>query len=277
MSAASDRVVLEASWKAALLAEFDKPYMQKLREFLLAERQARKVVYPRGSEMFAALDLTPVERVRVVIIGQDPYHGPGQAHGLCFSVRSGVERPPSLVNIFREIDDDMSDDGVPGGRASGRVPEGKSCLASWARQGVLLLNAVLTVVRGAGQLAPGTGLGILHGPHRRGDRPGPGRRRIHALGKLCSAQGRHGGRPPSPGVAGPPPVAPVGEPGVLRLPAFLEREPVPGAAGPRAHRLVRRGVTAAGGPDGRIAGGRPWDYRYSSTASSSTARANGSR
>ncbi|MDE0350748.1 MAG: uracil-DNA glycosylase [Gammaproteobacteria bacterium] len=157
MSAAADRVVLEASWKAALLAEFDKPYMQKLREFLLAERQSRKVVYPRGSEMFAALDLTPVERVRVVIIGQDPYHGPGQAHGLCFSVRSGVERPPSLVNIFREIDEDMSDDGVPGGRAGGRVPEGKACLTSWARQGVLLLNAVLTVVRGRANSHQGRG------------------------------------------------------------------------------------------------------------------------
>ena len=157
MTAAADRVALEASWKTALLTEFDKPYMQKLREFLVAEKRARKVVYPPGGEMFAALDLTPIERVRVVIIGQDPYHGPGQAHGLSFSVPPRVDRPPSLVNIFREIDDDMSDDLAPGGRPGGRIPEGRSCLRPWARQGVLLLNAVLSVVRGRANSHQGRG------------------------------------------------------------------------------------------------------------------------
>lgn len=148
MSETTERVVLEASWKRALLTEFDKPYMRRLREFLVAEKRARKMVYPKGGEIFTALDLTPIENVRVVIIGQDPYHGPNQAHGLCFSVEPGVAQPPSLVNIFQEINEDMADDSVPAGNSSGRIEPGRGCLRPWARQGVLLLNAVLTVVRG---------------------------------------------------------------------------------------------------------------------------------
>ena len=143
MSAASaaDRVRLEASWKAALLDEFEKSYMQRLREFLHKEKQARKVIYPKGERIFAALDLTPLPEVKVVIIGQDPYHGPGQAHGLCFSVRPGVALPPSLVNIFKEINDDL-------GTPERQLYDDRGCLESWAKQGVLLLNAVLTVERG---------------------------------------------------------------------------------------------------------------------------------
>lgn len=148
MSEAADRVVLEPSWKTPLLPEFEKPYMRQLREFLLAERQARKVVYPKGSEIFAALNLTPLPKVRVVIIGQDPYHGPNQAHGLCFSVRPGVPRPPSLENIFQEVSADV---------AGGEVPPGHGCLIPWARQGVLLLNSVLTVVRGRAASHQGRG------------------------------------------------------------------------------------------------------------------------
>ena len=146
-SAAADRVVLHDSWKRVLRGEFDKPYMRDLRTFLASEKAAKKAIYPRGPEIFAALDLTPLEVVRVVIIGQDPYHGPNQAHGLCFSVKEGVEEPPSLVNIFREINDDMSDPSVPGGDASRRIAPGHGNLAPWAAQGVLLLNAVLTVER----------------------------------------------------------------------------------------------------------------------------------
>lgn len=148
MSEAADRVVLEPSWKTPLLPEFEKPYMRQLREFLLAEKQARKVVYPKGSEIFAALNLTPLPGVRVVIIGQDPYHGPNQAHGLCFSVRPGVPRPPSLENIFQEVSADV---------AGGEVPPGRGCLIPWARQGVLLLNSVLTVVRGRAASHQGRG------------------------------------------------------------------------------------------------------------------------
>ena len=125
-AAPSDRVVLNASWKRVLLEEFDKPYMRNLRAFLLKERAANKTIYPRGKEIFAALDLTPVEDVRVVIIGQDPYHGPNQAHGLCFSVQPGVAEPPSLLNIFREINDDVGDN------EGHRLQPGRGCLTSWA-------------------------------------------------------------------------------------------------------------------------------------------------
>lgn len=129
-------VKLEASWLAQLGAEFEQPYMAELRHFLLKEKQSRQVVYPPGPDIFNALNATTFEEVKVVILGQDPYHGPGQAHGLCFSVKPGVPAPPSLVNIFKEIQDDV---GAP-------VPA-HGCLTSWARQGVLLLNSVLTVRR----------------------------------------------------------------------------------------------------------------------------------
>jgi uracil-DNA glycosylase len=136
-----DRLRLEASWKAVLRQEFDEPYMQKLRTFLAAEKQAGKKIFPPGAEMFAALDSTPLDSVKVVIIGQDPYHGPGQAHGLCFSVRSGVPIPPSLANIFQEIMAEYPDE-------ARRFDGSHGCLEPWARQGVLLLNAVLSVERG---------------------------------------------------------------------------------------------------------------------------------
>lgn len=127
-------VKLEASWLARLEAEFEQPYMAKLRAFLLEEKQARRTVYPPGPDIFNALNATAFDQVKVIILGQDPYHGPGQAHGLCFSVKPGVPAPPSLVNIFKEIHTDI---GAP-------VPR-HGCLTSWARQGVLLLNSVLTV------------------------------------------------------------------------------------------------------------------------------------
>jgi len=149
-NSAQDRVRLEASWKAVLAAEFETPYMQRLREFLKREKQARKVIYPRGDRIFSALDLTPAPEVKAVIIGQDPYHGPRQAHGLSFSVPPGVPLPPSLENIFREINEDL---GAPGKRLDGS----RGCLDSWARQGVLLLNAVLTVERGRAASHQGKG------------------------------------------------------------------------------------------------------------------------
>jgi uracil-DNA glycosylase len=111
--------------------------MRALSEFLRAELKRGKAIYPPPRRIFAALDATPFERVEVVILGQDPYHGPGQAHGLCFSVLPGVDVPPSLQNIFAELERDL-----------GVVPPGHGCLLPWARQGVLLLNATLTVERG---------------------------------------------------------------------------------------------------------------------------------
>lgn len=130
-------VQLAEDWKQALGDEFQQPYMQQLRAFLLEEKAAGKVVYPPGPLIFNALNSTPLGRVKVVIIGQDPYHGPGQAHGLSFSVQPGVRTPPSLQNIYKEIQRDL---GYP-------IPS-HGCLQSWAKQGVLLLNAVLTVTQG---------------------------------------------------------------------------------------------------------------------------------
>lgn len=130
----ADNVKLEASWKAALHEEFDKPYMRALGDFLRAEKAAGKVIFPPGPLIFNALNSTPLSKVRVVIIGQDPYHGPGQAHGLCFSVQPGVPTPPSLQNIYKELKRDLNID----------IPA-HGCLQSWADQGVLLLNTSLTV------------------------------------------------------------------------------------------------------------------------------------
>ncbi len=130
----SNRIKLDDSWKTPLAEEFADAYMARLREFLVSEKAAGKQIFPKGREYFRALDLTPLDKVRVVILGQDPYHGPGQAHGLCFSVRPGVRPPPSLVNIYKEL---QSDIGLP------RPNHG--FLEHWAKQGVLLLNSVLTV------------------------------------------------------------------------------------------------------------------------------------
>lgn len=141
------QIQLEPGWKSHLLDEFGKPYMQELRDFLRQERQ-RKVVYPRGSEYFNALNSTPFDEVKVVVLGQDPYHGQGQAHGLCFSVPHGVEIPPSLVNIFKEIQRDL---GLP------REHFRHGNLKSWADQGVLLLNSVLTVEAGRAASHQGRG------------------------------------------------------------------------------------------------------------------------
>ena len=127
-------IKLEPSWKAALEDEFAKDYMQSLRSFLCQEKNRGKIIYPSGSEYFRAMNLTPFDQVKVVILGQDPYHGPGQAHGLSFSVRPNVAIPPSLVNMYKELESDL-----------GITPARHGFLEHWAKQGVLLLNSVLTV------------------------------------------------------------------------------------------------------------------------------------
>lgn len=134
MSTALARVALEPGWKAALAGEFASPYMDALRGYLQAEKQSGATVYPRGPDIFNAFNFTPFEQVKVVILGQDPYHGPEQAHGLCFSVRPGIAIPPSLQNIYKELQADL-----------GITPPRHGHLEKWAQQGVLLLNAVLTV------------------------------------------------------------------------------------------------------------------------------------
>lgn len=123
----------KTDWNPVLGAELAKPYWADLQRFV-AEERARHAVYPPKEDVFAALHLTPYAATKVLILGQDPYHGPGQAHGLCFSVRPGVALPPSLVNIFTELHDDL-----------GVTSPGHGCLTAWAESGVLLLNAVLTV------------------------------------------------------------------------------------------------------------------------------------
>jgi uracil-DNA glycosylase len=139
-------VSIHESWKQALASEFDAPYMAVLRQFLVKEREGGKPIFPRGSLWFHALDATPLDTVRVVILGQDPYHGEGQAHGLCFSVQAGVPPPPSLVNIYKELKSDL-----------GVEPPRHGNLESWARQGVLLLNSVLTVEAGKAASHQGKG------------------------------------------------------------------------------------------------------------------------
>lgn len=133
----TNKVNLESSWKQRLLLEFDKDYMKDLSSFLKQELVKKKQIYPLSKDYFRALDLTPFDKVKVVIIGQDPYHGPKQAHGLCFSVALNISSPPSLMNIYKELHKDI---GMP-------IPS-HGCLESWSHQGVLLLNNTLTVERG---------------------------------------------------------------------------------------------------------------------------------
>lgn len=132
-----NEIKLEKEWKKLLTNELQKPYMLELWDFLQHERDAGKVIYPQNDDIFAALNLTPFDQVKVVILGQDPYHGPNQAHGLSFSVKPGMKVPPSLVNIFKELESDLK-----------ITPAKNGILTQWAQQGVLLLNNVLTVEDG---------------------------------------------------------------------------------------------------------------------------------
>lgn len=129
---------LGESWQSHLATEFEAPYMQSLKTFLASEKAQGKVIFPKSRQYFSALNATAFEEVKVVILGQDPYHGDDQAHGLCFSVNAGVKTPPSLKNIYKEIQSDLQ---------LSQGDFGSGCLDGWAEQGVLLLNSVLTVER----------------------------------------------------------------------------------------------------------------------------------
>lgn len=135
-AATQERIQLEESWKRVLLPEFDKPYMIALRQFLLQRTQQGATLLPPAEQWFNAFDHTPFDKTKIIIIGQDPYHGSGQAHGLCFSVQPGVKIPPSLLNIYKELASDLG------------IENHSGTLTPWADQGVLLLNAVLTVESG---------------------------------------------------------------------------------------------------------------------------------
>lgn len=130
-------VKIHESWMPYLKSEFEQDYMKELKAFLKKQYDAKKVIYPHTSNYFTALNLTPFDEIKCVVVGQDPYHGPGQAHGLCFSVQKGVEFPPSLKNIFQELKSDL-----------GIAPPEDGDLTKWAKSGVLLLNSVLTVEKG---------------------------------------------------------------------------------------------------------------------------------
>ncbi len=134
------------SWQAVLAHEFTQPYMQRLKAFLRNQKDQKKIIYPHSSNWFHALEITPLDEVKVVILGQDPYYQPGQAHGLCFSVPHGVSLPPSLINIYEELHADLA-----------VIPAQHGYLESWAKQGVLLLNAVLTVEQGQANSHRGKG------------------------------------------------------------------------------------------------------------------------
>ena len=131
-------IYLEESWKALLISEFEKDYMQSLSHFLREQKLHKKIIYPPGNKIFNAFQLTKFEKLKVVILGQDPYHGIGQAHGLSFSVEQGIKPPPSLNNIFKELESDL-----------GLKRPDHGNLEKWAQQGVLLLNSILTVEKGS--------------------------------------------------------------------------------------------------------------------------------
>lgn len=225
-----DRIKLEASWKEALREEFDKPYMKQLGEFLRQEKAAGKVIFPPGPLIFNALNTTPLENVKVVIIGQDPYHGPGQAHGLCFSVQPGVPTPPSLQNIYKELNRDLN---IP-------IPN-NGYLQRWAEQGVLLLNTSLTVEQAkAGSHAnagwqPFTDR-VIEVVNERCERPG-----VPALGQPRAEQAE-ADRPAAP------PDSQVGAPvAVVGLPRFPRQRPLqPHQQVPRAERQDAYRLVAAG-------------------------------
>jgi len=131
-------IKIHESWLKFIKSEFDKEYMKNIKKSILNYKKSGKIIYPKNNEIFNAINLTDFEKTKVIILGQDPYHGPGQAHGLSFSVKDGIKPPPSLINIFKEIESDLSIN----------VEKGNGNLTRWAKQGVLLLNSLLTVEKG---------------------------------------------------------------------------------------------------------------------------------
>ena len=169
------KIKLNELWKEALLSEFDKDYMRNLKKFLVQEVEKKKMIFPRGSEFFEAFNQTPLDCVKVVILGQDPYHGPRQAHGLSFSVRPGVPIPPSLENIYKELESDI-----------GFSIPSHGHLLDWAKRGVLLLNATLSVEAGKAGSHQGKRVGRVHQPSHRGVNPRKNPPRFYALGRIRS-------------------------------------------------------------------------------------------
>ena len=210
-----DRIKLEPSWKHALRDEFEQPYMAQLREFLRQEHAAGKEIYPPGPLIFNALNSTPLDKVKVVILGQDPYHGPGQAHGLCFSVQPGVPAPPSLVNIYKELKRDLNID----------IPN-HGCLQSWADQGVLLLNTTMTVERANANAHAGKGWQFFYRSDHRSRQRAPAAPGVPAVGRACTEQAEADRCDQASGADVGPPVAVVGISRLSGLRAFQPHQQV---------------------------------------------------
>lgn len=231
-------VKIEESWRRHIGAEFDKQYFADLVAFVRSEYM-HHTCYPPGKLIFNAFNLCPFDSVKVVIIGQDPYHEPGQAHGLSFSVNDGVPFPPSLVNIFKEIQLDL---GTP-------MPTSGN-LTRWAGQGVLLLNATLTVRahQAASHQPPAQGLGGVYRRRHQGAQRRPRPPGVHPVGRLRALEGRAHRPVAPPRAAVGAPLAALGQPrGMVRQPPFFARQRLP--RGPRhgAHTVVTpgRGASAA--------------------------------
>lgn len=169
---------LEATWKKRLEEEFLKAYMTQLREFLLQRKRSGAVIYPPGCEIFNALNSTPFEDVQVVILGQDPYHGPGQAHGLCFSVQDEVAIPPSLVNIYKELEMDL-----------GSKPASQRQPSKLGRAGCPAAQCGVDGRARPGRVPPGQRLGAIHGPGSQRVEFGARWACLHALGRVCEKKG----------------------------------------------------------------------------------------
>ena len=212
-------VKIAPDWKEVLAPEFEKPYFATLTDFVRQEYASRRI-YPRGSNIFRAFDKCPFERLKVVIIGQDPYHGPGQANGLCFSVADGIPFPPSLQNIFKEVADDT---GTP-------IPASGN-LDRWAEQGVLLLNSVLTVREHEAASHAGRGWETFTDAVVRAIAE-------RKVGQLRTEEGRHRRPAAQPHTQGRAPLAALGLPRVLRLPPLLAGQRLPALDRQGTDRLV---------------------------------------
>ena len=231
-----DAAQMDPSWLEAVGDELETPGMRSLRAFLRAEVDAGRGFFPPAPLVFNALRLTPLRRVRVVILGQDPYHGPGQAMGLSFSVPPGVAQPPSLRNIFGELSSDL---GLPTPTTGDLTP--------WAESGVLLLNSVLTVAPRSPASHAGKGWEAIHGSRDcRAVRPSR-RDRLPPLGPLCAAEGRDRRHRASPRPHGGAPVAVLGPQRLLRVPTLLARERAPCGRRGTGGRLAAPGVRSAPG------------------------------
>ena len=224
---------MDPSWLEAVGDELESSEMQELRTFLTAEVAAGRGFYPPAPLVFNALRLTPVDDVRVVILGQDPYHGPGQAMGLSFSVPAGVAQPPSLRNIFTELQSDLD-----------LQPPATGDLTAWAEQGVLLLNCRSDSGPTLPGLSRGQGLGRLHEPRHRRALGAPRRDRLSPLGTLRPAERGDRRRDAPPRSHRCPPFAVLGEQRVLRVPPFLSgQRAARGGRQPTGRLAARQGLS----------------------------------